>query len=73
MAPNRETATPLTGIVECDEMFIGGKAAFQRCDQADRQRKDACVCSRPAARRDSPSRCCGCDRGDTQSGDPRNG
>jgi hypothetical protein len=29
MAPDVPTAPPLTGIVECDEMFVGGKPRFK--------------------------------------------
>lgn len=43
MAPDWETAPPLTGIVECDETFVGGKPRNKRGDNRKRPKKKAIV------------------------------
>ena len=37
MAPDVPTAPPLTGIVECDEMYVGGKPRFKGATQDGRK------------------------------------
>lgn len=39
MAPDIPTAPPLTGIVECDEMFVGGKPRFKGATKREGREK----------------------------------
>lgn len=52
MAPDLPTAPPLTGIVECDETYVGGKPRNKWIDNRLPSRGESCV--RPQGRRNPP-------------------